>query len=91
MKEYFSELHEYLPDFEICEKTKEIVPALKGQRLQLDSLPPLLMCLIKRYKQDIKKGTRTKICSRFEFPLVSKNDSIPFIVYLFSFNMSLLL
>jgi hypothetical protein len=77
VKEYFSELHEYLPDFEICEKPKEIVPALKGQRLQLDSLPPLLMCLIKRYKQDIKKGTRTKICSRFEFPLVSKNDSMP--------------
>ena len=77
VKEYFSELHEYLPDFEICENPKKIVPALKGQRLELDSLPPLLMCLIKRYKQDIKKGTRTKICSRLEFPLVSKNDSIP--------------
>ena len=49
------------------------------------------MCLIKRYKQDIKKGTRTKICSRFEFPLVSKNDSIQFIVYLFSTNIPLLL
>ena len=60
VKEYFSELHEYLPDFEICEKPKEIVPALKGQRLQLDSLPPLLMCLIKRYKQDIKKAPEWK-------------------------------
>ena len=61
VKEYFSELHEYLPDFKICENPKEIVPALKGQRLQLDSLPPLLMCLIKSYKHDIKIGTRTKI------------------------------
>ena len=60
MREYFSELNEYLPDFEICEKPKEIVPALKGQRLQLDSLPPLLMCLIKRYKQDIKKAPERK-------------------------------
>ena len=60
VKEYFSELHEYLPDFEICENPKEIVPALKGQRLQLDSLPPLLMCLIKRYKQDIKKAPEQK-------------------------------
>ena len=55
VKEYFSEFHEYLPDFEICENPKEIVPALKGQRLQLDSLHPLLMCLIKRYKHDIKR------------------------------------
>ena len=91
MKEYFSELNEYLPDFVICEDPEERVPALKGQRLQLDSLPPLLMCLIKRYKHDIKKGTRTKICSRFEFPLVSKNDSMQFIVYLFSTNIPLLL
>ncbi len=91
MKDYFSELNEYLPDFEICENPKEQVPALKGQRLQLDLLPPLLMCLIKRYKHDIKKGPRTKIRSRLEFPLVRKNDSIPFIVYLFSANMSLLL
>ena len=91
MKEYFSELNEYLPDCEICENPEERVPALKGQRLQLDSLPPLLMCLIKHNKQDIKKGTGTKIPSRLEFPLVSKNDSMPFIVYLFSTNMSLLL
>ena len=91
VKEYFSELDEILPDFVICEDPEERVPALKGQRLQLDSLPPLLMCLIKCYKQDIKQGTRTKICSRFEFPLVSKNDSIPFIAYLFSTNLSLLL
>ena len=67
MKEYFSELHEYLADFEICEKPKEIVPALKGQRLQLDSLPPLLMCLIKRYKQDKKKAPERK------FALVSNS------------------
>ncbi len=32
-----------------------------------------------------------KICSRFEFPLVRKNDFIPFIVYLTYPNMSLLL
>ncbi len=56
MKEYFSELNEYLPDFEICENPKEKRPALKEQRLQLDSLPPLLMCLIKHYKHDIKKA-----------------------------------
>ncbi len=60
MKEYFSELNEYLADFEICENPKEQVPALKGQRLQLDSLPPLLMCLIKRYKHDIKKAPKRK-------------------------------
>ncbi len=91
MKEYFSELYEYLPDFVICEEPEERVPALKGQRLQLDSLPPLLICLIKHIKHDVKKGTRTKIRSHLEFPLVRKNDSIPFIVYLFSANMSLLL
>ena len=60
MKEYFSELNEYLPDFEICENPKEQVPALKGQRLQLDSLPPLLMCLIECYKHDIKKAPDLK-------------------------------
>ncbi len=58
VNEYFSELHEYLPDFEICENPKEIVPALKGQRLQLDSSPRLLMCLIKHYKHDIKKAPK---------------------------------
>ena len=56
VKEYFSELHEYLPDVVICEDPKERVPALKGQRLKLDSLPTLLMCLIQHYKHDIKKA-----------------------------------
>ena len=60
VKEYFSELHEYLPDFEICENPKEIVPALKGQRLQPDKLPPMLTCLIKRYKRDIEKAPERK-------------------------------
>ncbi len=46
--------------FETCENPKEKVPALKGQRLQLDSLPPLLMCLITRYKHDIKKAPQQK-------------------------------
>ena len=91
MKDYFSELHEYLPDFVICEDPEERVPALKGERLQLNSLLPLLMCLIKRYKHDIKKGTRTKIRSRFEFPLVRKKISISFLTDLFSPNMSFLL
>ncbi len=58
VKDHFSELNEYLPDFEICENPKEQVPALKGQRLQLDSLPALLMGLIKRYKHDIKKAPK---------------------------------
>ena len=71
MKEYFSELDELLPDFVICEDPEERVPALKGQRLQLDSLPPLLMCLIKRYKQDIKKGTHENSLS-FGIPSCEK-------------------
>ncbi len=56
VKDYFSELHELLPDFVICEDPEESVPALKGEIFQLDSLPPLLMCLIKCYKHDIKKA-----------------------------------
>ena len=63
MKDYFSELHELLQDFEVCEATKERVPALKGERLQLDSLPPLLMCLIKHYKHDIKKTAEQKFAT----------------------------
>ena len=55
MKDYFSELDELLPDFVICEDPEERVPALKGQRLQIDLLPPLLMCLIKHYKHVIKR------------------------------------
>ena len=91
VKDYFSDLHELLPDLEVCEATKERVPALKGERIQLNSLPPLLMCLIKRYKHDIKKGTRTKIRSRFEFPLVRKYFFISFLTILLSPNMSHLL
>ena len=91
MKDYFSELHELLPDFEVCEATKERVPALEGERLLLDSLPPLFMCLIEQYKLGMKKSTKAKICSHFEFPLVRKIDSIPFFVDVFSPNMSLLL
>ena len=72
MKEYFSELDELLPDFVICEDPEERVPALQGKTLQLDSLPPLLMCLIKHYKHDIKKAPEQKIRSRLEFPLVRK-------------------
>ncbi len=60
MKDYFSELHELLPGWEVCEAIKKKVPALKGERLQLDSLPPLLMCLIKHYKHDIKKAPEQK-------------------------------
>ena len=60
MKDYFSELHELLQDFKVCEAPKERVPALKGERLQLDLLPPLLMCLIKHYKHGIKKAPETK-------------------------------
>ena len=77
VKEYFSELHEYLPDFEICENSKEIVPALKGQRLQLDSLPPLLMCLIKRYKHDIKKAPEQKFAPVWNSLLWEKMTPYP--------------
>ena len=83
VKEYFSELHELLPDFEVCEATKERVPALQGERLQLDSLPPLLICLTKCYKHDIKKDTRPKIRSHFEFPLVRKMSPYPFLLTCF--------
>ncbi len=55
VKEYFSQLYEYLPDCVICEDPEERVPALKGERLQLDSLPPLLIHLIKHFKLDIKR------------------------------------
>ncbi len=54
MKDYFSELDELLPDFVVCEEPEERAPAMKGERLQLDSLPRLLMRLIKHFKYDIK-------------------------------------
>ncbi len=54
MKDYLSGLTESLPDWEVCEAAKKKVPAWAGESLQLDSLPPLLMCLIKCYKNNMK-------------------------------------
>ncbi len=58
--QYFSDLSEILLIWKVCGATKKKVPAWTGERLQLDSLPPLLMCLSKRYKQDIKKAPERK-------------------------------
>ena len=53
--QYFSDLSEILLIWKVCGATKKKVPAWTGERLQLDSLPPLLICLIKRYKHEMNR------------------------------------
>ncbi len=49
IKQYFSDLSEGPLDWEVSEDNpEERVPARTGERLQLDSLSNVLVCMVKR-------------------------------------------